>query len=592
MTKEEFKELYDAFFEKDDPANKIIDEGWELLDKDWKDYIKDIEGDKGLPLTEWLKKDDGNYLPEFLGTKTTMFGHSRIGNYDQVMIYKYTGSDKNRNNKFIDIYDKRSGGNGLFEKPEDVQNNYENHIAKLLTKLIQAKCCKDIFEIEADDENYKEFSNKQILRKITVLMSLTDDSAYKNCFLWIYNENKIKALSDILGIGYGEKTFFQNNKAVYDCAKEYADINNKSSRTEFEKLYNFLLSLIDETIPEFTDFNSRNLIISGAPGTGKTYGVRHSIDKLKKLHTNFDGHKDIQPVYMQFHPSYTYQDFIEGIKPVGITESGSLDLQVVNGNFKQFCIDVKVENEAYWKSLREDKRPHIGRPTDYVDWPHYYFVVDEINRGNLSNIFGETFTLLEYRDYDFKGKYEKTGTELVLTQLSELISKISKSKNAEEKNLVYKKINGKAYFGIPFNIHFVGMMNDVDRSIDAFDLALRRRFKWVSMGCNYDVIEDVLFREKIDENDIQDYIQSCANLNDYICKPDEEGLKLGKTYEIGHAFFLKYTEISRRKKHENKKAEVFDNYLSGTIKEYIRQVKDETEVDKYLDSARKAFGIK
>lgn len=86
-------------------------------------------------------------------------------------------------------------------------------------------------------------------------------------------------------------------------------------------------------------------------------------------------------------------------------------------------------------------------------------------------------------------------------------------------------------------------------------------------------------------------MDSCKALNDFICT---NGLKLGKNYEIGHSFFLKITEqiYSRSKKITvEKKKSVFENYIAGTIKEYIRQIFDETEVDETLDKAREAFGI-
>ena len=280
----------------------------------------------------------------------------------------------------------------------------------------------------------------------------------------------------------------------------------------------------------------------------------------------------------------TYQDFIEGIKPQGIVD-GNIDLKVVNGSFKKFCIEVREQNEEYWKNL--SKKPNVDNPLDFKDWPHYYFVVDEINRGNLSNIFGETFSLLEYRDYDFSGTYTEIPDNLILTPLSEVISNLDSNTK-----LAYKKVGEKILFGIPFNIHFIGTMNDVDRSIDAFDLALRRRFKWSTKRCNYDVIENDLREKKYPENDIIEYVESCENLNKMICDPSGDGLKLGNLYEIGHAFFLKIKNIPGQKKiTKNKKKDLFHNYIAGTLKEYIRQVADDKEIDHWIEKAEKEFGI-
>ena len=364
-------------------------------------------------------------------------------------------------------------------------------------------------------------------------------------------------------------------------------MSESSTEGDYIKLYTFLLFLSDSSYntKELSNFNNINVIFNGAPGTGKTYGVSKGIEKLQKI----DGSKYKDKKYIQFHPAFSYQDFIEGIKPLGIDNSGNLKLDVVNGALKDFCIKVRKENEAFF-AANDCTNDENGRPNNINEWPHYFFVVDEINRGNLSNIFGETFTLLEkdYRDYDFskpKDGYKIINNNLISTALSSVI----KERNNDA--LIYKKVNGEVVFGIPFNIHFIGIMNDVDRSIDAFDLALRRRFKWITKYCNYEVINDILVDKVGDQDNVKAYVDSCKALNDFICT---NGLKLGKNYEIGHSFFLKITEqiYSRSKKITvEKKKSVFENYIAGTIKEYIRQIFDETKVDETLDKAREAFGI-
>lgn len=403
--------------------------------------------------------------------------------------------------------------------------------------------------------------------------------------MWFYNDGTLKKLADILDVDDDEsKTFLERNNKIYDKAKDYIGLYNNSDKEKIIKLYCFLCFLIDESVnvPEFSDFHNVNVIFNGAPGTGKTYGAKKGIEKLQKLKK--EKFKDLK--YIQFHPSYTYQDFIEGIKPMGI-KSGILDLQVVNGSFKQFCIKVKKENEDYYKGLPDKEKPNVEHPSTFKDWPHYYFVVDEINRGNLSNIFGETFTLLEYRDYDFSGNYDGITDNLISTTMSNVIA------NLDDDKLIYKKIGNNVYFGIPFNIHFVGIMNDVDRSIDPFDLAFRRRFKWISKYCDYAVIENELFLGGYKDDDIEEYIKSCEKFNKMIYDSEYEGgLKLGRSYEIGHAFFLRIKEISKNKITKDNKKVLFENYISGTLKEYIRQVADENEIDSWLDKAREAFGIK
>ena len=575
MNQSEFKQLYDRF----NPTGSgfFLASDWDRALDDWMPYYEAIISSEGLPIDKWLKNRDG-YLPDFLDTKEQKFGHARIGNYDQVRIYQYTGKDKGRKNQYTNMY---VGNKSIVDKA-DLNSDYQNKIQTLLKRIAEATCLTDIYTLENSPE-YNNFPCKQILRKITVLCSLMETSRYPHAFMWFFNDTAQDKLAEILEIDKDKnKTFLKFNHEIYECAKTYAGFSSISTKSDYIKLYCLLLFLSDSSCntTELSDFNNCNVIFNGAPGTGKTYSVLKGVEKLQAVDTN----KHKKHKYIQFHPSFTYQDFIEGIKPMGITSAGSVDLKVVNGTFKDFCIYVKKENEAYYASL--DTKPNVKNPSNFKDWPHYYFIVDEINRGNLSNVFGETFTLLErdYRDYDFSGSYTEVKHNLVSTVLSNVVAAMG------DNGLIYKKIGNDAYFGIPFNIHFIGIMNDVDRSIDVFDLALRRRFKWIPMRCNYDVIEEVLRSEGYDPFDVEEYKDACKALNKFIC---DDGLKLGSLYEIGHAFFLKIRYTGGRKEiTPKKKKDVFDNYISGTLKEYIRLVSEETEIDGMIKKAEISFGIR
>lgn len=575
MKKSEFERIFNTY----KATNAFSVAEWDMALDNWKSYYDTIISETSLPIERWLKNDEG-YLPDFLDTKEQKFGHARIGNYDQVMIYKYTGKDSERYGKYIDIYTRKS-----YDNQSDVENNYVNWIQSLLNDIVNAKSVDDIYILEKS-EKYDKFTCKQILRKITILCSLMEDSFYKHEFTWFFNDTALKNLAKILDVDYdtSTETFLQINHKIYEKAKDYAGLTVSSSKEDYIKLYYLLLFFSDTSFntAEFSDFRNNNLIFNGAPGTGKTYGVLKGIDKLQTIEP--DKYKNSK--YIQFHPAFSYQDFIEGIKPMGITSSGNVNLEVVNGIFKSFCIFVKCENEAFYRSL--SKKPDVSNPVDFAEWPHYYFIVDEINRGNLSNIFGETFTLLEsdYRDYDFSGSYSEANKNLVSTTLSAVVSATN------DESLIYKNIGGEAYFGIPFNIHFIGIMNDVDKSIDAFDLALRRRFKWIPKYCAYDVIKDTLEHEGYDNDEVENYVESCIALNNFICDIKSNGLKLGRTYEIGHAFFLKVRYTGGRKKITlAKKKEVFENYISGTLREYVRLVAEENEIDNFIDKAAKVFGV-
>lgn len=586
MNKEIFKNMYDVFNTSNNGKYFTINEWKEQITK-WELFYNEIISENGLDLKKWVKNPDG-YLPDFLDTKEQKFGHARIGNYDQVMIYQFTGSNNpSRKNKYTDIYDNRKDIVDISE----LQKNYNSRIKCLLKIIASAKSLQEVFEAEKDT-NYIEFSGKAILRKISILCSVMSNSPYKYAFMWFFGDKESDAtakLASILEVDTSEcKTFLEINNRVYKTAKEYAGIDQNSTEQDYIKLHCFLCFLSDSSYntKELSDFNNINVIFNGAPGTGKTYGVSKGIEKLQKVDPN--KYKDKK--YIQFHPSFSYQDFVEGIKPLGIDTNGNLKLGIVNGSLKDFCIKVKNENEKFFidNNCTNDNN---GRPTNINEWPHYYFVVDEINRGNLANIFGETFTLLEndYRDYDFskpKDGYKNMNNNLISTALSSVINATN-----DNENLIYKRVNNEVVFGIPFNIHFIGIMNDVDRSIDAFDLALRRRFKWISKYCNYELINDILIDKIGDQDNVDEYVESCKLLNGFICEKD---LKLGNNYEIGHSFFLKISEqISSRSKKitKEKKKMLFENYIAGTIREYIRQIVDETEVEKTLDKAREAFGI-
>lgn len=585
MTNQEFKQLFDTFNPRVKKEVFFESSEWQPIIDDWEVGFYTLIRN-GLPINKWLREPNGEYLPNYLDVGEKRFGHARIGNYEQVMIYQYTGTDAKRKNKYRNAYRNTDANATIDTITQEIEDDYNTNIRDLIQALANATTLDDIFALE-EDNRYKAFSCKQILRKISVLCSLLSTSSYPHAFTWIYGENTINTLGRILNVDFEENdTFLKKNHKVYEQAKNYAGVTAASSKEDFIKLYCLLWYLSDTTLnsSELTDFYSINVIFNGAPGTGKTYGVLNGIECLQK--TNAAIYRDHR--YVQFHPSFSYQDFIEGIKPLGIV-GGNLNLQVVNGCFKDFCIFVKQQNEQYYQDnyASKNKTLNIDDPTEFDEWPHYYFVVDEINRGNLSNIFGETFTLLEkdYRDYNFTGHYTPGARNLVATPLSNVIATIGNSA------LIYKQIGNEVLFGIPFNIHFIGIMNDVDKSIDAFDLALRRRFKWIAKYCDYDVITSVLEEAGYQPENVREYVESCKKLNEYICTA-QNGLKLGRAYEIGHAFFLKVKNIQgNRKITAAKKKEVFDNYIAGTLKEYIRQIIDEQQIDSKLEDAKKVFGL-
>lgn len=222
--------------------------------------------------------------------------------------------------------------------------------------------------------------------------------------------------------------------------------------------------------------NKKNIILQGAPGVGKTFAA-------KRLAYALMGEKDDERIRMvQFHQSYSYEDFIEGYRP---KEDGGLKLR--EGVFKQFC------NKAANDKNRD-----------------YYFIIDEINRGNLSKIFGELLMLIET---DKREDYFA--------------------------NLVYS--GDKEKLSVPKNLYIIGMMNTADRSLAMIDYALRRRFAFYTMNPAFD---NSTFKNDYNSVNCKLYhetIKAVKELNKEIVNDKS----LGKGFEIGHSYFcsVKANEI-------------------------------------------------
>ena len=482
----------------------------------------------------------GGYLCNFLERTTrSIFGASKPGtairfgvklNNDNTTytLQAYTDDEKT-NHQQIDSAD-REKANGYFE----------SRIKDLITDITKEENAEKVAEL-IDNANY---SAKKILLKLAVLNNPCN-------FLHIYSDNPIDRLYKQFFEQENNKPFTQKNYELCHCIKELLEINDDIK--ECILLSRFLYEYA--TAKNIADEFSPNIIFYGAPGTGKTHEVLTSVKFLCK------GNKSLYE-FVQFHPSFGYEDFIEGIKPAGVAKDGNLKFELINGVFKEFCI--KANNNP--------------------DESHY-FIVDEINRANLSSVFGETLSLLE-KDYRDDSKKRHT----IKTQYSTLIEKLitDNPNHPEYISLAYRY--SKEYgvqFGIPSNVFFIGMMNDVDKSIDSFDLALRRRFKWIRKDCDYDVIADVISREMSiqDQETIDNYVTSCEALNKFIV--DELGLT--QSYMFGHAFFLKIKDLTKKAITTKDKEQLFREYLSPTLKEYLRSLYAESELDSKLESAMKKF---
>jgi hypothetical protein len=484
----------------------------------------------------------GGYLCNFLERTTrTLLGSSKPGtafnfevklNNDNATYYILKQNKQNASRADAEIY-------------------YNDNVKGLLKRIVEEKDVLAKIRL-VEDANYRA---KQILMKMVVLDNLTE-------FLFIYSTQWLEELYSDFIDGDADGVFTKNYEVCLVAKKLLA--LNEQDKNELILFSRFLWRYVNaKTI---ADADSPNVIMYGPPGTGKTYSVVNSLDFVSQGDSS-------RYELLQFHPSFTYEDFIEGIKPKGVSKDGNIRFELVNGVFKNFCIKAKENLEENLRTPEKIKS--------------YYFVVDEINRANLSSVFGETLSLLE-KEYRHDGKSSKN---LLSTQYSALIEELIREDQEKFNALAYCIIeeNGKkkVKFGIPNNVFFIGMMNDVDKSIDAFDLALRRRFKWIRKDCDYDVIEEeTRFKRKEDFTNIGQYIKACEKLNNFISNE----LGLGKSYEFGHSFFMKMRDIAKRKEITQHNLEVlFNLYLRPTLKEYLRAAFTESELDNKLNEALTRF---
>ena len=236
----------------------------------------------------------------------------------------------------------------------------------------------------------------------------------------------------------------------------------------------------------------KNVILQGAPGVGKTYTA-------KRLAYSMMGVKDQDRIMMvQFHQSYSYEDFIEGFRPA----SAGSGFEIKKGSFYLFC------------RKAEDDSEH-----------EYFFIIDEINRGNMSKIFGELFMLIE-RD--------KRGNALQLLY-------------SDEK------------FSVPQNVYIIGMMNTADRSLAMLDYALRRRFAFFDMVPGFDSEGFRAYRTGLGSEKFNRLIACTQRLNEDIASDES----LGEGFCIGHSYFCNLTEAT-----DDALAEIVDYELAPLLKEY------------------------
>lgn len=356
---------------------------------------------------------------------------------------------------------------------------------------------------------------------------------------------------------------------------------------------------------------SKNLILRGAPGTGKTY-------LAKEIAMELTGGNEDQIGFVQFHPSYDYTDFVEGLRPVS-NGDGAIEFKLQDGIFKQFCQrakeaqktggqdnfeeawakltdainekqgqyffprssvpaslnsqgnvkfdspvatkekvyllykgeDTNLKYETYQNIVLDHMKESYGlcdyvSPTIDTD-KKFVFIIDEINRGEISKIFGELFFSI---DPGYRG--EKGSVSTQYANLHE----------TDEK------------FYIPENVYIIGTMNDIDRSVDTFDFAMRRRFRFVEVTAESQLgMLDTALGDKAEEAK-----KRLRNLNVVI----ENVQELNSHYHIGPSYFLNLKDV------DFDYESLWSDYLKPLLEDYVRGSYEEAEI---LETLKKAFDL-
>ncbi len=292
---------------------------------------------------------------------------------------------------------------------------------------------------------------------------------HKGEWSWDLKPFPIKTLTDMTDY----KEYVNGLNSLFDTQAPTPPATNSYSKADFlcevyvdEKTYDEMVVVLD---------SKKNIILQGAPGVGKTFAA-------KRLAYSMMGEKNAARVeFIQFHQNYSYEDFMMGFKP---TADGGFVLQ--HGIFYDFC--KKAEADA-------DRK--------------YFFIIDEINRGNMSKIFGELLMAIEA---DHRG---------------------------EPVRLAYSN----EAFSVPQNLYIIGMMNTADRSLAMIDYALRRRFSFFTMEPAFMSKQFSLYQEGLGSRDFNILIKAVVALNATIAGD----ASLGKGFCIGHSYFCGWEACSLQK---------------------------------------------
>lgn len=379
--------------------------------------------------------------------KIWSFNALRVGEKQEYSLYNDNGNKRRIFQNFLDA------------KVGDIVIGYESTPTKQIVALAKVARESDGTTVEfAKTESLLNPINFGVLKDIPELQNM-DFMKNQQGSLYKLTEEEFNALLDIIR----EENPTPKNITLPAYTKDDFLKEVFISEGDFNTLENLLES-------------KKNIILQGAPGVGKTFSA-------KRLCYALMGEVDASRVeFVQFHQNYSYEDFIMGYKP---TEDGGFALK--RGLFYNFC-----------KRAKNDVDPN----------KKYFFIIDEINRGNMSKIFGELMMLIEK---DYRGD-----------------------------NHAIKLAYSDELFSVPENVYIIGMMNTADRSLAIIDYALRRRFSFFDMRPGFESTGFIDYMQKLNSQEFNKVIEAIKLLNSVIEKDDS----LGKGFCIGHSYFCNQITVS------------------------------------------------
>jgi MoxR-like ATPase len=488
--------------------------------------------ERGLELLKTVPKSINNKLlftyPEYalIYNKKKIDQDDTINNLDQRQYWLIAAGDKSKfqndffENEYIGLGWHKLGDLNQYSNKEEIEKALINKSEDILNPVSRPTntalaCYQFAKEIQEGDI----VALKEGQQKIIAIGEVCSDYIYKpNAEEQYHNQRSIKWLA---------KVNYELAETERVSRKTLTNITSSSSLVEIiKKLLNNGDSLNESDI--FLTPNDltkiikllkykKNIILQGSAGVGKTFIAK----KIAKLFSesydsipepNGSVHRSPKTELIQFHQSYGYEDFIQGFKP---KQDGN-GFQLSNGIFYNFC-----------KNATENP------DTDY------FLIIDEINRGNLSKIFGELMLLIE----------------------------------ADKRGEDYKvKLTYGEDFHIPENLYIIGTMNTADRSLALIDYALRRRFAFIEIEPAFNTATRDAFKRYLQENSVPEYlVEKILNRVNSLNEDISNEKLLGKGFQIGHSYFCNFSNLNYESE-DSDYEEWYKNIIDYEIKPLLEEL--------------------